>query len=115
MIHLLSDKDQTRKSYKITPTQDICFTVRRGVLHYFTVVLCAPGCVRFEVRILSDSRCKILLFFALFGQLRQPKELTPKLFRGVENTPHDGQSWMRVYQQESEEDALKKAIKLRKV
>ena len=83
MIHLLSDKDQTRKSYKITPTQDICFTVRREVLHYFTVVLCAPGCVRFEVRILSSSRCEILLFFALFGQLRQPKELTPKLFRGL--------------------------------
>ena len=32
-----------------------------------------------------------------------------------ENTPNDNQTWMIAYQQESEEDALKKAIQLSKV
>ena len=32
-----------------------------------------------------------------------------------ENTPDDDQSWMRAYQQERGEDALKKAIKLSKI
>ena len=34
---------------------------------------------------------------------------------GDEKTPDDGYTWMRAYQQESEDDALKKAIKLSKV
>ena len=97
MIHLLSDKDQTRKSYKITPTQDICFTVRREVLHYFTVVLCAPGCVRFEVRILSSSRCEILLFRFIWS-ITSAKRTYAEVVSGVENTPDDDQSWMRAYQ-----------------
>ena len=83
MIHLLSDKDQTRKSYKITPTRDICFTVRREVLHYFTVVLCAPGCVRFEVRILSDSRCEILLFSLYLVNYVSQKNLRQSCFGGL--------------------------------
>ena len=83
MIHLLSDKDQTRKSYKITPTQDICFTVRREVLHYFTVVLCAPGCVRFEVRILSDSRCEILLLSLYLVNYVSQKNLRRSYFGGL--------------------------------
>ncbi|PFX15316.1 hypothetical protein AWC38_SpisGene20463 [Stylophora pistillata] len=33
---------------------------------------------------------------------------------GAENTPDDNQTWMIAYQQESEEDALKKAIQLSK-
>ena len=43
------------------------------------------------------------------------KRTYAEVVSGVENTPDDDQSWMRAYQRESEEDALKKAIKLRKV
>lgn len=43
------------------------------------------------------------------------KRTYAKVVSGDENTPDDGYSWMQAYQQESEEDALKKAIKLSKV
>ena len=53
MIRLLSVKDQTRQSYKITPTQGTFVSL--FVEKYFIISW-------FEVRILSSSRCEILLF-----------------------------------------------------
>ena len=43
------------------------------------------------------------------------KRTYAEVVSGVENTPDDDQGWMRAYQRESEEDAMKKAIKLWKV
>ena len=104
MIRLLSVKDQTRQSYKITPTQGT-----------FVSLFVEKYCIIswFEVRILSSSRCEILLFSLYL--VMSAKRTYAEVVSGFENTPDDDQSWMRAYQQERGEDALKKAIKLRKV
>ena len=54
-------------------------------------------------------------FFRFIWLIMSAKRTYAEVVSGVENTPDDDQSWMRAYQRESEEDALKKAIKLRKV
>ena len=42
------------------------------------------------------------------------KRIYAEVVSGIENTPDYGQSWMRAYQKESEEDPLQKAIELSK-
>lgn len=54
-------------------------------------------------------------FFRFIWLIMSAKRTYAKVVSGDENTPDDGYSWMQAYQQESEEDALKKAIKLSKV
>ena len=43
------------------------------------------------------------------------KKTYAEVLSGIENAPDYGQSWMRAYQKESEEEALSKAIELSKV
>ena len=43
------------------------------------------------------------------------KRTYPEVVSGDEYSPDDGQRWMRAYQQENAEEALRKAIQLSKV
>ena len=58
--------------------------------------------------------------WSLVDSIGQPSIMSAKrtyaeVVSGDEQTPVDGQSWKRAYQQENEEEALKKAIQLSKV
>ena len=108
--HLLSDfsdKDQTRQSCEITPTDTYSRNIRSN--HYYTVVLCVPG---FEVPIWSSSPVKFC-FFHVIWYIMSTERTYAEVVSGDENP--DNRNWMRAYQQESEEVALEKAIKLSKV
>ena len=58
---------------------------------------------------------KISFSFRFIWLIISAKRSYAEVVSGDEHTPDDGQSWMRAYQQESEEDALKKALQFSKV
>lgn len=108
LISDVSYKDQTRQSCKFTPTDTYSRNIRFN--HYYTVVLCAPG---FKVPIYSSSPVKFC-FLRVIWFIMSAEKTYSEVVSGDEN-PDDNRNWMRAYQQESEEDALDKAIKLSKV
>ena len=103
MIRLLSVKDQTRQSYKITPTQGT-----------FVSLFVEKYCIISKFGFSQVAAVKFC-FFRFIWLIMSAKRTYAEVVSGFENTPDDDQSWMRAYQQERGEDALKKGIKLRKI
>ena len=114
MIHLLSDKDRLGKVTKSHLLKENLFHCSsRSIALFHGSTLCARVCgSKFGF---SQVAAVKFCFFRFIWLIMSAKRTYAEVVSGVENTPDDDQSWMRAYQRESEEDALKKAIKLRKV
>ena len=111
MIHLQFEKDQTQQSCEITT--NIRETWSRFVASLHGCTLCAR--VR-SSDFLKQSLLKIISFsFHFIWLIMSPKRTYAEVISGVEYSPDDGQRWMRAYQQENKEEALKKAIQFGKV
>ena len=107
MIHLQFEKDQTQQSCEITTN------IREFVASLHSYTLCAR--VR-SLDFLKQSLLKIISFsFHFIWLIMSAKRTYAEVVSGVEYSPDDGQRWMRAYQQENEEEALKKAIQFGKV
>ena len=113
MIHLLFDKGQTWQNCEITPTQETYVSL-------FVEIYCITSrlyfvCPGSKFGFPQEVAVKICIGFPFIWLIMSAKRTYAEVVSGDDHTPDDGQSWMRAYQQESEEDALKKAIQLSKV
>ena len=62
---------------------------------------------------LSQVAAVKFCYFRFIWSLKSAKRIYAEVVSGIENTPDDDQSRMRAYQQESEEDALKKSHQIK--